>query len=136
VRGGADHLASRIVDLEGVDRDPVGARVDLRRHDVDALGGEGAGDEREEPRHVAGHDDEVGGAEVGVVEQLGHDRRRVELAQHPQVFGHPLHARARDVAVGRHRQVRLDGLEVRLALRRRVQAPGELRASAARPGRR
>ena len=41
-------LAEGIVDLEGVDGDAVGARVDLGREDVDAVGGQAARDEGEE----------------------------------------------------------------------------------------
>ena len=43
------------------------------------------------------------------------------------MLGHPLHTRGLEVAIGHHREVRLDGLEVYLALRRGVQPLGELR---------
>ena len=61
-----------------------------------------------------------------MVEELGHDRRLAKLAQHPEVLGHPLHARRFEVPVGHHREVRFDGPEVQLILRRGVQPIGEL----------
>ena len=142
VRRRRDGLADGIVDLEGVDGDAVAARVDLGRDDVHALRGERARDQREEAGQVPGDDDEIGRTQIGVVEQLGHDGRVAQRLEHLEMLGHPLHAGGGQVAVGHHRQVRLDRLRRQLFADGLAQPIGELgtaralAASAGEPGER
>src|SRR5262245_57956047 len=85
-----NRVPTRIVDVERVDRHAVGPRLDLRRENVDAVGGERAGDEREKPGRVPGDDDEVRGAELRKMKYLGHRGLLAQPLDQPEVRGHAL----------------------------------------------
>jgi hypothetical protein len=94
-----------MVDLEGVDGHAVGARVDLRGEDVDTVGGQAPRDEREEARHVARDDDEVRGAQIAVMEELGDHRPLFETLDEPQMGSDSRGGRGGEIPVGDHGEV-------------------------------
>ena len=95
----------RVIDLERVDGGAVGARIDLRGEDIDAVRGQRARDQREESRHVAGGDDELGGVQIGMVEQLRGDDVLFEPLHEAEMRGDALGRRRREIAVRQHREV-------------------------------